>query len=526
MSVASNTFLIAPIGRLSPCLKKSKAQLPAQPTLNWVAGEVRAEDIPQKPAWNAALGRAINWGSVLVFGIVLVCSFSDAATIRKTDDSTITGDITSIDDSKLTVAAKPRQVVVPFEDIAQIVFKAPAMPAPPPPPPTPVVDNNSANDDSPGLLGMLFGPSKPHAHVEAVPAVPPASQPVVAAATTKPATTAPVGPDVQVALTDGDAIHAKLASWSDQKIQLKLASGQSLELPSTAITEIWIGTQDLQKKARAIPLEAGPEDVAFVAKENDIVIVKGLAQGVTGGSLQFRYGDEDRKIGLGKIVGLLLRGNAPAPMSGFHQCVHTDNGDQFSGSLSALDHDYLTLIARTGPLRISTASITTVDFVNGRVTSLCDLKPAKVEQIPYLGRVIPYRIDHSLTGGPLILSDGPCARGIAVHSRCVLSYELPGDVDRFKTRLGFQQPEGLHGRVAARVLGDGKVLYENPDARGDQPPIEIDVPLSGVKTLTLEIDFGKDQDVGDRVVWANPRLIRGEMKCERRTLNVELRTSK
>jgi hypothetical protein len=161
-------------------------------------------------------------------------------------------------------------------------------------------------------------------------------------------------------------------------------------------------------------------------------------------------------------------------------------------------------------MKIALSSVTIVDFTNGRVTSLCDLKPSKVEQTPYFGRVIPYRIDHSLTGGPLILSDGPCARGIAVHSRCVLSYELAGDVDRFKTRLGFQQPEGLHGRVEARVIGDGKVLYENPDARGDQPPIDIDVPIGGVKLLTLEIDFGKDQDVGDRVVWGNPRLIRGK----------------
>ena len=32
--------------------------------------------------------------------------------------------------------------------------------------------------------------------------------------------------------------------------------------------------------------------------------------------------------------------------------------------------------------------------------------------------------------------------------------------------------------TGARVLGDGKVLYENPDARGDQPPIDVDVLLS------------------------------------------------
>ena len=154
--------------------------------------------------------------------------------------------------------------------------------------------------------------------------------------------------------------------------------------------------------------------------------------------------------------------------------------------------------------------MTTIDFVNGRVTSLCDLKPGKVEQSAYFGRIMGYQIDKSLMGGPLVLSDGTVSRGIAVHSRCVLHYEVPPAIDRFRTKLGFSQPEGLSGRVIARVLGDGKSLYENLDARGDQPPIEIDVPLAGVHELVLEIDFGKDQDVGDRVVWANPRLIRGK----------------
>ncbi len=161
-------------------------------------------------------------------------------------------------------------------------------------------------------------------------------------------------------------------------------------------------------------------------------------------------------------------------------------------------------------MRFPIAAITTIDFVNGRVTSLCDYKPTKVEQTPYFGKLMPYQIDHSLTGGPLVTQDGPVTRGIAVHSRCLLSYELTGDVDRFKTRLAFQQPQGFRGRVEAKVIGDGKTLYENPDARGDQPAIDIDVPLTGVRSLTLEIDFGQNQDVGDRVVWENPRLIRGK----------------
>jgi hypothetical protein len=445
----------------------------------------------------------------LLAGLLFCVSITNAATIRKTDDTSITGDITAIADSKLTIKTTTQPVVIPFEEISQVVLKAPPAPAAPPPPPPPVADNaQQDNDDSPGLFGMLFGSGKGH-HTE-----PTADQPAAAqahqTATTAP-TTGPVeAPSVQVTLTDGDALHAKLTAWANQKINLTLSTNAVMEIPSATVTEIWIGSADLQKKAKALTVETGPEDIAFVAKDNDVISVKGLIKGVDSGALQFQYGDEDRRINLTKIVGLLLRSNAPQPLAGFHQAIRFDNGDRLSGTLSAFEKDQITLDTSGGSVKVLTSSITTIDFVNGRVSSLCDLKPSSVEQTPYFGRVIPYQIDHSLTGSPLILSDGTVSRGIAVHSRCVLVYQLAGDVDRFKTRLGFQQPEGLHGRVAARILGDGKVLYDNPDARGDQTPIDIDVSLTGVKQLSLEIDFGKDQDVGDRVVWANPRLIRGK----------------
>jgi hypothetical protein len=139
---------------------------------------------------------------------------------------------------------------------------------------------------------------------------------------------------------------------------------------------------------------------------------------------------------------------------------------------------------------------------------LSDLKPVSVEQVPYFDRMLGYRVDQSLDGKPLVLKDGTYKRGIAVHSRCALGYDLGGKFDELRAKVGFQQPEGKLGQAVVRVLGDGKVLFEQPDARGDQPPFEVKVKLAGVQRLALEVDFGKGQDVGDRVVWANARLLR------------------
>ena len=64
--------------------------------------------------------------------------------------------------------------------------------------------------------------------------------------------------------------------------------------------------------------------------------------------------------------------------------------------------------------------------------------------------------------------------------------------------------------AAVRVMLDDKPLFENAEARGDERPRDLSLDVRGGKRLTLEVDFGRDQDVGDRVVWANARLVRAD----------------
>ena len=47
-----------------------------------------------------------------------------------------------------------------------------------------------------------------------------------------------------------------------------------------------------------------------------------------------------------------------------------------------------------------------------------------------------------------------------------------------------------------------------PDFRSGEKPVPVEVPVKGAKQLRLEVDFGEDEDVGDRVIWANARLYR------------------
>ena len=159
-------------------------------------------------------------------------------------------------------------------------------------------------------------------------------------------------------------------------------------------------------------------------------------------------------------------------------------------------------------LDLSLDDVLRITVHNGRQVWLEDLHPSAVVQTPYLDRLMPYQVNQNLTGGPLLLSTGPVSKGIAVHSRCFLTYDIGGGYARFRTVVGFQQPEGKSGRVAIRVNGDGRTLWENPDFKGDEKPVPLDLPITGVSQLVLQVDYGKGQDVGDRVIWGEARLLK------------------
>jgi hypothetical protein len=135
-----------------------------------------------------------------------------------------------------------------------------------------------------------------------------------------------------------------------------------------------------------------------------------------------------------------------------------------------------------------------------------------VQEVPYFGRVLHWRRNQGFDDGPPKLKGQPLAQSLGMHSRCLLTYALDEQYDKLKATLGFDDTGGGRGRVLCRVTVDGREAFVNNDVRADQDPLPVEVALSGAKQMTLEVDFGQGEDVGDRVLWAEPRLFHSEKK--------------
>jgi hypothetical protein len=318
--------------------------------------------------------------------------------------------------------------------------------------------------------------------------------------------------NARVMLAGDDRLAGTITAWKDKKLTIKpsIASSTTIELPLMNLRQVWCSSADMVKKAQAMKEEPGLEDIAYVSREGDVVSVKGLVIGMEGEKLLFRHEGTDQKISLNRLVGLVMAKADETPADdALYAAIQFANDDQLSGKPVGIEGKDLVIQLRSGPsVRIPVDQIARLSTRNGRLVYLSDLKPTKVVQTPYFDRMLEYRLDKSLTGKPITLSDGTYQHGISVHSRCVLTYNLDGRFNEFRAKAGFQLPEGKLGIAAIRVVADGKTLFENLDARGDQPPANLNLKVDGVRELILEVDYGKNDDVADRVAWANARLLR------------------
>jgi enterochelin esterase-like enzyme len=123
-------------------------------------------------------------------------------------------------------------------------------------------------------------------------------------------------------------------------------------------------------------------------------------------------------------------------------------------------------------------------------------------------------------GRPMKLAGKTYAKGIAVEcwrEACKANYDLTdGNWKRLRATIGIEidtkladiKPEHREGtRVVFVVRGDGKELYKSPVFRIDSKPVNLDVDITGVKMLELEVLAGSRRDnIASSVDWADVRL--------------------
>src|SRR5262249_30702983 len=162
------------------------------------------------------------------------------------------------------------------------------------------------------------------------------------------------------------------------------------------------------------------------------------------------------------------------------------------------------------PVQVKMSEIVVLTVLQGRAVYLSDLKPSKIEQLPYLDVAAPPVGDGSVKGRDLRLAGNTFDKGLGVHSACRMTYDLAEGYKRFEALVGLDDATGRGGSVRIQVLVDGKSQKTGSDGESThrKGPIALRVDLAGAKQLTLVVDFGERGDVQDDVDWVDAKLVK------------------
>lgn len=158
-------------------------------------------------------------------------------------------------------------------------------------------------------------------------------------------------------------------------------------------------------------------------------------------------------------------------------------------------------------LSVPKSAVSEVRYLGRGVVYLSDLEPARVEEKPFFDYLLPWQRDLSVGKGRLSLRGQVFYKGLGVHARCRLTYDLMGKYARFHSVIGIDDEARGKGNCVFEVWVDGEKRFESGPVTGRDGPRTVEVDVTGADELVLLVGFGEAGDVADRADWADAYLV-------------------
>lgn len=317
-------------------------------------------------------------------------------------------------------------------------------------------------------------------------------------------------------IADGDTSIAVVARLGSVKDDLPLT------IPLTALSAIWFTDP---------PADTPPDPAAYSwfdsTKKQDALllrngdVVRGAVEKLTGdqtGVVRFKPVGEKSPTSYPRTAVSAIAfdpslARVKKPKGAFAR-ITTADGSRLSASAVSADGKTLDVTTLTGgKVSLPLADVMAVDVLGGKAVYLSDLKPKAAKEEAFGSVAWPWAADRSVKGNPLrlqtTLGDEVFAKGLGLHSKTTLTYDLGGKYRRFEVAVGLDAVSGRRGAADITILVDGK-----PQAidgligltyAGGVKTLAVDVKKA--KELTIFVDFGPGGDVQDDVTFADARLV-------------------
>jgi hypothetical protein len=321
-----------------------------------------------------------------------------------------------------------------------------------------------------------------------------------------------------VRLIDGSQLCAEQVGFAADNLTLKLRGGQEFQIPQGSVATLLLNAHDAKNVAefQAALANATKSDVVRLVSRQD-PNVSNVFEGVVGvadaqgQTLRFTpEGSDPVELAISRLrsIAFVRPGSQPQARLGALVDRHRNFFALSQVEVGAASLKFQTPTGLT--LETPLADVVRIDLSQGKLVYLSDLEPARIET-EHLVYVPPasarYGRDKSLKGTPLRVGRKTFAKGLSLHAKTILEYDVAG-YNFFRCTLGLDDSVTRVGSAAVRIEGDGKELFTQTVSLADARPREVELKITGVRRLRLMVDYGDNLDLGDHVDFADARIMK------------------
>lgn len=311
-------------------------------------------------------------------------------------------------------------------------------------------------------------------------------------------------------LSEGDRLIGRPVDFGDDRVTVESPSlGRvrvSLERVVGYVTAIGSGTAWSERIERLLEGPVAGADVVLLANGD-------RAAGVVL-AVDAEFVVLETSVGVSRLphdrVAAVRIVSAPLPRrEGLTACLDLADGSRLH--VSHLNWEHPTASVRLfddAIVEFDADQIVRAEIEGGRWTSLSDVAPLSAEQIPMIALDWPVERDRNVLGGPLRVAGQSFERGLGVHSRSCLTYDLRGEYRRFVTSYGLDDDSGPLADVRIAIRVDDQVRHQRDGLRRGELVGPINLDVSNARKLELVVDFGRLAAVQDRFDWLDAALVR------------------
>jgi len=325
------------------------------------------------------------------------------------------------------------------------------------------------------------------------------------------------GKYVTVSLIDGSEFRCADFKIKGQNAELTLqGNNKVIQFPANRLLYMVRDISDakLNQDFRGLLSKRGKRDMWILFKQGkgkdspdylDAITGTFGAGEANGESIKFEFDTSDAKetaVQMTRVYGMIL---APPPSAEVKisqtLCRITDANKNtvVAAAIKITDKKSVEVETATG-VKIEYPTINDVarlDFAAGALQFLSNLNPTQVQQSSTEGIPEPYRRDRNLDNDDIKMAGVKYPKGLALHSRTVLTYDLDGQYKIFEAMAGVDDCVEGDSTVTLTIEGDFKPIFKEVVKKGDKPrALNLSIVTVKKLTITVESDF---LDLGNQV---------------------------